>query len=325
MYLKYGGNDMSYGFKEFAIEVLQKIDKPLNKMEIWLEGQKLGLDKKLGTEGKTPWYSIGAQIYTEIKNNNHSRFKQVSKRPALFALSEQEFSDKLVANRSAEAEDYTVETKYNERMLHPVLVKYLDTNSHFNCLTKTIYHEQSKKKSKNADKWTHPDLVGIYFPFNDYEKLTLDAIALLNEKSYKVFAFEMKINITLANLREYYFQAVSNSSWANEGYLVAPNISDDDDFMSELSLLNNAFGIGVIKLNIEFPEQSEILFYAKQHNSIDINMLDKLISKNKNVKEIFNNLVESNQLSRVVNKDNFDEVLPDEAYKEHVKINNMLN
>ena len=109
------------------------------------------------------------------------------------------------------------------------------------------------------------------------------------------------------------------------GYLVAPNISDDDDFMSELSLLNNAFGIGVIKLNIEFPEQSEILFYSKLHNSIDINMLDKLISKNNNVQEIFNNLVESNQLSRIVNKNNFDEVLNDDEYKTYIKNNNMIN
>ena len=116
---------MSYGFKEFAIEVLQKLGKPLDKMEIWAEGQKLGLDKKLGTEGKTPWHSIGAQIYTEIKNSEHSRFKQVSKRPALFALTEQEFSEKFVASRSAEAEESVKETKYNERSLHPVLVKYL--------------------------------------------------------------------------------------------------------------------------------------------------------------------------------------------------------
>ncbi len=316
---------MSYGFKEFAVEVLQKTNKPLGKIEIWKEGQKLGLDKKLDTEGKTPWHSIGAQIYTEIKNSKHSRFKQVSKRPALFALTEQEFSEKFVANRSAEAEASILEIKYNERVLHPVLVKYLDTNSHFNCLTRTIFHEVSKKKSKNADKWTHPDLIGIYFPFKDYEKLTLDTIAILNEKSYKVFAFEMKINITLANLREYYFQAVSNSSWANEGYLVAPNISDDDDFMSELSLLNNAFGIGVIKLNIEFPEQSEILFYSKLHNSIDINMLDKLISKNNNVKEIFNNMIESNQLSRIVNSNDFDKVLNDDEYKTYIINNNMIN
>lgn len=316
---------MSYGFKEFAIEVLNKVDKPLGKMEIWNEGQKLGLDKKLGTEGKTPWHSIGAQIYTEIKNNECPRFKQVSKRPALFALIEQDFSTKEVENRLIEAEESVVVTKYNERDLHPVLVKYLDGNSHFNCLTKTIYHEHSKKKTKNADKWTHPDLIGIYFPFKDYEKLTLESVALLNEKSYKIFAFEMKVNITLSNLREYYFQTVSNSSWANEGYLVAPNISEDDDFMSELSLLNNAFGIGVIKLNIKMPEQSEILFYSKQRNSLDINMLDKLINKNDNVQDIFKNLVESNQLARIVNKDDFDTVLEDNEYNNYIKNKKLID
>ena len=315
---------MSYGFKDYAMEVLQKTGKPLSKTEIWEEGKKLGLDKKLETEGKTPWFSIGARIYTEIRDRgDKSRFKQVSKRPALFALTEQKVDDSVLICRSAEIEE-EVPAKYNERALHPVLVKYLDTNAHFNCLTKTIYHEHSKKKSKNADKWTHPDLIGIYFPFNDYEKLTLDTLSLLNEKSYKIFAFEMKINISLGNLREYYFQAVSNSSWANEGYLVAPNISADDDFMSELSLLNNAFGIGVIKLNIEFPEQSEILFYAKQHDKIDVNMLDKLISKNDNVEEVFRNLVESNQLSRIVDKNGFDPVLDEEKYTEHIKKNNMV-
>ena len=53
-------------------------------------------------------------------------------------------------------------------------------------------------------------------------------------------------------------------------------------------------------------------------------MLDKLISKNNNVKDIFKNLVESNQLSRVVNKNDFDEVLDENAYKNHIINNNMI-
>ena len=38
---------MSYGFKEFSIEVLSKVNKPLGKMDIWNEGVKLGLDKNI--------------------------------------------------------------------------------------------------------------------------------------------------------------------------------------------------------------------------------------------------------------------------------------
>lgn len=34
--------------------------------------------------------------------------------------------------------------------------------------------------------------------------------------------------MNFTNLREYYFQAVSNSSWANEGYIVALDIDDAD-------------------------------------------------------------------------------------------------
>lgn len=81
--------------------------------------------------------------------------------------------------------------------------------------------------------------------------MTLKKLKLFNEQPYKVFSFEMKQKLDLGNLRSEYFQAVSNSSWANEGYLVAPIITtENEDFMSELTLLNNSFGIGVIKLNI---------------------------------------------------------------------------
>jgi hypothetical protein len=42
----------------------------------------------------------------------------------------------------------------------------------------------------------------------------------------------MKKNLNFTNLREYYFQAVSNSSWANEGYIVALDIDEDESFLA---------------------------------------------------------------------------------------------
>nr|WP_288977411.1 hypothetical protein [uncultured Blautia sp.] len=44
---------------------------------------------------------------------------------------------------------------------------------------------------------------------------------------------------------------MSNSSWAHEGYLVALKISEEPELMDELRRLNNAFGIGVIRLDAE--------------------------------------------------------------------------
>ena len=315
---------MAYGFKEFSIDVLKTIKKPLGKIDIWNKGVELGFDKNLETQGKTPWFSIGAQIYSEIKNKkDKSRFKQVSKRPALFALAEQMISQKDINNAINQPEIYDDEKqneKY-ERKLHTALVKYLDSNQYFNCLTKTIMHEISARAKKHVNFWIHPDLIGIHFPFNDYEQTTLSSLSILNEKTYKIYSFEMKVKINLSNLREYYFQAVSNSSWANEGYLVAPEIMEDDEFLNELSLLNNAFGIGVIKLNIDIPEQSEILFYSKKRNDLDINMLDKLISINSNVKDIFDSIIESNKLERLVGENKFDKILTDEEYERYKKEN----
>lgn len=310
-----------YSFKDYAYDILLKAKKPLGFKEIWEYGKLLGYDRKLDSKGKTPWESLGAQLYVDIKRLD-TKFYIVSKKPTLFGLLQ--YKDLYTAvdiKEMQEAEERSIsEAQYSERDLHPVLVRYLYGNRHFSCLTKTIYHEKSLKGKTHQDKWTYPDLIGVYFPYEDFETLTLSALDILCQKSYRVFSFEMKKSLDLSTLREKYFQAVSNSSWANEGYLVVADISDDDHFMSELSLLNSAFGIGVIKLNIDFPEQSEILFYSKTRDNIDVNVLDKLINKNKDVEVVFNCIKESNKLSRVVGENQFDQILDDMDYEKHLLI-----
>ncbi|MBQ9742981.1 MAG: HrgA protein [Ruminococcus sp.] len=310
---------MKYGFKDYAYDVLKAVKKPMGYKEIWEKGKQLGCDVKLGSKGKTPWESLGAQLYVDVKSVD-SKFFLISKKPTLFALVEYKdnYSDQEIRKMQEAEENPIAEAKYHERDLHPVLVKYLYGNRHFSCLTRTIFHEKSSKGKMHQDMWTYPDLIGVYFPYDDFELLTLSTLEILNQKPFKIFSFEVKKTLDLSTLREKFFQAVSNSSWANEGYLVAAEISDDDKFMSELSLLNSGFGIGVIKLNIEFPEQSEILFYAKPKTNIDINMLDKLINKNSDVQQIFNCVEESNKLSRVVNMSQFDKILDEIEYEKHL-------
>jgi hypothetical protein len=99
---------------------------------------------------------------------------------------------------------------------------------------KTVFHENSAKASKGQNEWLHPDLVGVYFPFRDYKSETLEMQSHMSITSIKLFSFELKISLSFVNLRQSYFQAVSNSSWANEGYLVALNIDDDPTFKDEV-------------------------------------------------------------------------------------------
>jgi len=53
-------------------------------------------------------------------------------------------------------------------------------------------------------------------------------------------------------VREAFFQAVSNSTWANNGYLVAREIQGAET-MNELRILAGLHGIGFILLDFDAP------------------------------------------------------------------------
>ena len=95
------------------------------------------------------------------------------------------------------------------------------------------------------------------------------------------YSFELKLKIDKSNITECYFQAVSNSAWANYGYLVVGDLDTDAAFLSNLSRLNNGYGIGVIKLNLENPLKSEIVVSARERSVVDINFMNFLADMNK--------------------------------------------
>ncbi len=288
--------------------------------EIWQKAKETGLDTKIGTTGKTPSATIGARLYVDIRDNgDNSKFVQVTKRPARFMLKNADLkqSDIQKAVEKAETAEAKDTTKFNERDLHPLLVKYANQNPHFQCYVKTIYHEKSVKKSKGANEWLHPDLVGVYFPFKDYNKTTVDLQKALNVNSIKLFSFEMKKELNYSHLREYYFQAVSNSSWANEGYLVALKIDEDSDFRNEIQRLSNSFGIGIIQLNAENIDESEIICPAQYHEILDWDTLDRLAEDSPDFHEFISDIKEDIAVQKVKSK--YDEVIKDENYDEYVK------
>lgn len=66
-----------YRFVDYAEDVLKKASKPLTYQEIWELGIDLGIRKKLETEGKTPWQTLGARLYIEVGRDLDSKFIQV--------------------------------------------------------------------------------------------------------------------------------------------------------------------------------------------------------------------------------------------------------
>lgn len=310
---------MAYTFLDLAVEVIKKQNSPMSVYDIWKKAKEFGLDAKLPKYGKTPEQTLGARIYVSIKQDGErSPFIQVSKRPALFFLKE-------LSVASAVIPEALIEEKYSfkERDLHKILSSFVFSDSHFKCYSKTIYHETSSKKKKGKNEWLHPDIVGIRYPFDDFGEDTRQLMKSMAHSNYKLFSFELKISLSFSTLREYFFQAVSNSSWANEGYIVAMKYDQDPDFMDELRRLNSAFGIGFIKLNTNDYTQSEILLSAKE-NELDWDTIDRLCEENKDFKSFVHTIASDLNNDEMRNPYDFDDIFStDEEFQEYINSKNI--
>jgi len=202
-----------YSFLDLAFDVLKAASSPLTYQEVWQIGKEKGLTDKIKTTGKTPWQSLGAQLYVEVRDNEGSRFIKVGKRPARFFLKERagEVPQDAVAKiEKEEAKKKEKKTDYYERDLHPLLTYFAYANPTFNrgrsIFTKTILHEKSQRSGYN--EWIHPDMVGFYLPLDDWRPDVIEFNRLSDNNSLRLFSFEVKKSLTKANYREAYFQAV---------------------------------------------------------------------------------------------------------------------
>lgn len=261
-------------FLELAERILYEEKKPLTSIEIWNIATKKGYEKQLNTQGKTPWSTLGAQIYVNAKDDAKSIFAKTDSRPKKFYL--KAMASQINLDDYSIPEDMLQSKKkkfdYLEKDLHRFLSYY--AYYHLNCYTKTIKHQVSNKKE--FGEWVHPDMVGCYFRMEDWKKEVYDFSNSIGIRAVVLYSFELKRELTFANLRESFFQCVSNSSWANEAYLVAARISENEDFLDELSRLSTSFGIGIIELNVEDPDSSEIVFPARHKKNLDLETMNKL-------------------------------------------------
>lgn len=255
-------------FIDLAQKVLAEEQQAMTPKEIWEAAQRKGYDQQIGTKGKTPWSSIGARLYVDVRDNPNSAFLALDTRPKRFQLKETEI---CIDVRPVEIVEPRKQ-RYLEKDLHPFLVYY--GHNYLKAHVKTIQASRSGKKE--FGEWVHPDAVGCYFSFQDWKDEVVRVSSLFGYSGIRLFSFELKRDLNLSNLREAFFQAVSNSSWANEGYLVAAEIETDDDFRTELKRLSAAFGIGVIQLDIADPDSTHILLPAKSKDDVDWETVNKL-------------------------------------------------
>lgn len=324
---------------ELGKKVLEQAGKPLSVKEIFEKACEMGLDKECN-DGKILSHSLGSQLGEHNIKEEDKQFYVARKEGKTFFYwlksREREFPPQETSNAEDDEQSEcsgTAEkqkTSFNERDLHKLLVKFLYENPYFNLQCKTIYHEKCKKDKKGKGEWNYPDIVGVYFPQNDrhknYKIETLEFLQHTGQNSYKLFSFELKKELSFSNLKASYFQAVSNSSWANEGYLVVFNIDDEVlNELNELRRLNQSFGIGVIKLESEISN-SKILLPAKERE-IDMQTLNMLIDDspedfkpfikdiNKQIKAGFDTYVKVAGLDPVLDNEAMQKYIEDKGIK----------
>lgn len=257
--------------KEVVLQSLAEIKSLTNYMEVY---NHIVNNKYYDFgESKTPASTVSSMLGHFIRHGD-SRVKRISGKGGTYfyylAKYEHEIGLDTFTKMQPEEKSLSAYKTFHERDLHILLSSYLKSNETF---SKTIFHEQSKTSKDNHQKWIHPDMIGIKFLNLKTIPSNLFLKAVNRSDTFKLTSYEIKKEITNDyDLKKYFFQAVSNSSWANYGYLVAFEISDSLE--EEMERLNQSFGIGIINLKAN-PFETKVLFPSK-YRDLDFKTIDKL-------------------------------------------------
>ncbi|PIB24814.1 HrgA protein [Amylibacter kogurei] len=227
------------------------------------------------------------QIVAEIGSQRpqiqkkHRDIKTTEGRPRQFYYSlksdDQEILDLNQFDQTNKNSNHS-EQKLSEADLYPLLANYLGTE--LSVYSKRIDERRSKNKNgSGGNKWLYPDLVGMEDLSANWHPEIKNNVKEYADKKTKLWSFEVKLIVNRSNVREAYFQAVSNSTWANFGYLVAANLVGDNT-LKELRVLSGLHGIGFIKLDIENINESQILIPSKERSDVDWDTANRLAEEN---------------------------------------------
>lgn len=177
-----------------------------------------------------------------------------------------------------------------EEDMYPLLSKFLKSDEFeqyegIKVYSKRIDEKTQTGKSSTRKTWLYPDLVGIENLSHDWRREVKDCVQEYSDKKAKLWSFEVKAILHGGNVRESFFQAVSNSSWANFGYLVAGDISGKNT-LKVLRMLASLHGIGFILLKTGNLQESQIMIPAKERSQIDWDTANELAGNNDFLKYI---------------------------------------
>lgn len=227
---------------------------------------------------------IGARRKRIQKRN--AKLKTTEERPRKYYYTTQTDQAEI---EEAESENPTTSTptrdavRLSEHDLYPMLSSFLWAE--YAIYSKRIDEKRSSNsRGANGNKWLYPDLVAMEDLTADWDQKVKDCVQQYSDKKTKLWSFEIKLLINRSNVRQTFFQAVSNSSWANYGYLVAAEL-EGSDTKRELQILSSLHGIGFILLDPKNPVESQVLIPARKRTEIDWDTANRLVEENRDFRD----------------------------------------
>lgn len=242
---------------------------------------------------------IGSQKEQILKNNSRI-FWRDKPRPRIYWYDTEKIR-KSEEQMSLAFQEESRENTLSEDDLYPILVMYLQSELKLYCLR--IDEKRSKNsRGSGGNQWLHPDIVALQTVDKEWDELIRNCVKQGTGQSVRLWSFEVKKELNSSNVRKSFFQTVSNSSWANESYLVAISIADTK-VEQELRMLSALHGIGVILLNVENPTESEMMLPSRPRAEVDWQSVNRILVENKDFKDYIELVSTYYQTGRIRPKD----------------------
>ena len=246
------------------------------------------------------WESLPTQYGAEISSNRPRLLKRYIKvratesRPRRYYWSTEDEFDALISDQGPIAPDKQDDKKRRkEADLYPMLCDYLRQDRSIYAM-RIDEKRSSHSKGAGGNHWLYPDVVGMQFLPSYWEEHVRELVAQIRANVIRLWSFEVKVELKPSNVRQSYFQAVSNSSWSNFGYVVAETV--EIDARVELEMLHSLHGIGLIQLDRKEPLESQVLVPARERENVDWATCNRIAKENSDFRR-FTRLVYESHLT----------------------------
>lgn len=154
-----------------------------------------------------------------------------------------------------------------ERDLYPNVVEFFLHAEGIVC-KRISESRSSNRRGRLGNMWLHPDVVGMSVPGRLWAPVVRECSKLTPARKMKLISVEVKVRLTSSDVREAFFQTVSNSQWANRAYLAATEVVGEETWR-ELEMLCALHGVGYVRLDPDQPKAGRILIPAREREDVD--------------------------------------------------------